>query len=63
MTITELLNKRAKTWEAAKAFLESHRDKDGLLSAEDGAAYDKMEAEIAAYSTDIERMCLSLIHI
>lgn len=57
MTITELLNKRAKTWEAAKAFLESHRDKDGLLSAEDGAAYDKMEAEIEAYSTDIERMC------
>lgn len=57
MTITELLNKRAKTWEAAKAFLESHRDKDGLLSAEDGAAYDKMEAEIAAYSTEIERMC------
>lgn len=57
MTITELLNKRAKTWEAAKAFLEFHRDKDGLLSAEDGAAYDKMEAEIAAYSTEIERMC------
>ena len=57
MTITELLNKRAKTWEAAKAFLESHRDKDGLLSAEDGAAYDKLEAEIAAYSTEIERMC------
>ncbi len=56
MTITELLNKRAKTWEAAKAFLESHRDKDGLLSAEDGAAYDKLEAEIAAYSTEIERM-------
>lgn len=37
MTITELCNKRAKTWEAAKAFPDSHRNADGFLSAEDDA--------------------------
>ena len=34
-TIMELREKRAKLWEGAKAFLDSHRDKDGNLSAED----------------------------
>lgn len=32
MTLQELMNKRAKAWEAAKAFLDSHRNTDGLLS-------------------------------
>ena len=36
MTMKDLLEKRAKAWEAAKAFLDSHRDEKGLLSAEDG---------------------------
>ena len=35
MTIIELREKRNKAWEAAKAFVETKRDKDGLLSAED----------------------------
>ena len=39
MTITELRNKRAKTWEAAQAFLDSHRNADGFLSAEDDATW------------------------
>ena len=43
MTITELRNKRAKTFEAAKAFLDSHRNADGFLSAEDDATYTNME--------------------
>lgn len=34
MTILELIEKRNKAWEAAKAFVETKRDKDGLLSAE-----------------------------
>ena len=43
MTILELREKRAKAWEAAKAFLDSHRKENGVLSAEDDAAYTKME--------------------
>nr|DAT51864.1 MAG TPA: hypothetical protein [Caudoviricetes sp.] len=31
MTIIELREKRNKAWEAAKAFVETKRDKDGLL--------------------------------
>lgn len=41
MTILELREKRNKAWEAAKAFVETKRDKDGLLSAEDAASYVK----------------------
>ena len=41
MTILELREKRNKTWEAAKAFVETKRDKDGLLSAEDAATMRK----------------------
>ena len=46
MTILELREKRAKAWEAAKAFLDSHRKENGTLSAEDDAAYTRMEQEI-----------------
>ena len=38
--ILELREKRAKAWEAAKKFLDSKRGEDGLLSAEDTAAYE-----------------------
>ena len=55
-TIMELRNKRATLWEGAKTFLDTHRDKDGKLSAEDAAAYDKMEADVVALGKDIERM-------
>ena len=41
-TINELRVKRAQAWEAAKAFLESHRTEKGILSAEDDATYTKM---------------------
>ena len=46
MTIQELREKRAKAWEAAKAFLDSRRNDKGVLSAEDDAAYTKMEQDI-----------------
>ena len=46
--VMELRKKRAQLWEGAKAFLDSHQDKDGKLSAEDAAAYDKMEADVVA---------------
>ncbi|EJW93445.1 phage major capsid protein, family, partial [gut metagenome] len=47
---------RAKAWEAAKNFLDSKRGTDGLLSAEDTAAYDKMEADVVALGKEIERL-------
>lgn len=56
MNILELYEKRAKAWEAAKAFLDSHTDKDGKLSEEDAAAYDKMEKEVMDYTKSIERL-------
>ena len=33
MTILELREKRAKAWDAAKAFLDSHRTDKGTLSS------------------------------
>lgn len=56
MTINELREARNKAWQGAKAFVESKRDKDGLLSAEDAAAYADMEKKIKDYSAEIERM-------
>lgn len=56
MNILELYEKRAKAWEAAKAFLDSHTDKDGKLSEEDAVAYDKMEKEVMDYTKSIERL-------
>ena len=53
--INELRAERAKTWETAKAFLDSHRNEKGILSAEDTAAYEKMEAEIVDLGHEIER--------
>ena len=54
--ILALREKRAKAWEAAKAFLESKRGTDGLLSAEDTATYDRMEADVVNLGKEIERL-------
>jgi len=54
--ILELREKRAKAWDATKAFLDSKRGGDGLLSAEDTATYDKMEADVVALGKEIERL-------
>lgn len=54
--ILELREKRAKAWEAAKAFLDSKRGNDGLVSAEDAAIYDKMEDDILNLGKEIERL-------
>lgn len=56
MTIQKLREARNKAWEGAKAFVESKRDKDGLLSEEDAKTYAEMEKKIKDYSTEIERM-------
>ena len=55
MDTLKLRELRAKKWEGAKAFLDSRRGENGLLSAEDDAAYDKMEAEIVDLGKEIER--------
>lgn len=54
--ILELREKRAKAWDAAKAFLDTKRGDNGLLSAEDTAAYDKMEADVVALGKEVERL-------
>ena len=56
MTIQELREKRNTVWNGAKAFLDSHRNSNGTLSAEDAAAYDKMETEINDLGKEISRL-------
>lgn len=56
MTILELREKRAKAWEATKAFLDSHRNEKGMLSAEDDATYSRMEQEITDLGREIARL-------
>ena len=56
MTILELREKRAKAWDAAKAFLDSHRTDKGTLAAEDDAIYSRMEQEITDLGKEIARM-------
>ena len=55
-TILQLRENRAKKWDAAKAFLDVKRGTDGLLSAEDAQAYEKMEAEVVALGKEVERL-------
>ena len=54
--ILELREKRAKAWDAAKAFLDAKRGADGMLSEEDTAAYDKMEQDVMNLGKEIERL-------
>ena len=54
--ILEMREKQKKAWEAAKAFVETKRDKDGLLSEEDAKTYAEMEKKVQAYAAEIERM-------
>ena len=56
MTILELREKRNKAWEAAKAFLESHRTEKGILTVEDDATYTQMEQEINDLGKEIARL-------
>ena len=54
--IQELREKRAKAWDAAKAFLDTKRGTDGLLATEDVATYDKMEADVVNLGKEIDRL-------
>lgn len=55
MNINELIAKRAKVWETAKNFVDTHEDKNGVLSDEDTATYNKMEKEIEDLTSAIDR--------
>ena len=52
----ELREKRAKAWEAAKAFLDTKRGNDGMLSVEDTATYEKMESDVVSLGKEIDRL-------
>ncbi len=54
--LMELMEKRNEAWEGAKAFVESRRNDDGLLSEEDANTYEEMEKKVRDYGTEIERI-------
>ena len=54
--ILDLREKRAKAWEAAKAFLDTKRGENGLISAEDNAVYEKMETDVVSLGKQIDRL-------
>ena len=54
--ILSLREKRAKLWNDTKAFLDSHRGEDGMMSAEDNATYQRMEDDVINLGSEIERL-------
>lgn len=52
--ILELRQKRAALWEKTKSFLDNAKRDGDVLSAEDAAAYEKMEADIVAMGREID---------
>lgn len=55
MTINEMIQKRAKVWETAKNFVDTHENENGVLNAEDSATYARMEQEIEDLTNAIDR--------
>ena len=53
-TVNELRETRARAWEQAKAFLDSHHDANGLVSPENVKKYESMEQDIANMGKQIE---------
>ena len=53
--LLELYEKRGKAVADARAFLDAKRGDGDILSAEDSAAYERMEADILALGKEIER--------
>lgn len=54
--IIELRNKRNTLWEQTKAFLEEHRDENGLVEASAVEQYEKMAADVKALGDEIKRL-------
>lgn len=55
MTISEMIKNRADMLGQMRNFVDTHEDKQGKLSAEDNAAYTKMEAEFDQLTDAISR--------
>lgn len=53
--IAELIEKRARTWESAKVFLD-RTDENGQLSAEDNEAYERANTEISELDKRIDEL-------
>ena len=51
----ELRQKRGELWDKAKAFLNEHADENGMMNAEDTAAYARMEQDIDSFGAAIDR--------
>lgn len=56
MTITEMREKRANLWKGMESFLDSRRDGNGVLNAEDDATYSRMEKDLNDLTNEIHRM-------
>lgn len=54
--LTELQTKRAKIWQQAKDFLDEKHQESDVLSAEDNATYEKMEADVVSLGKEIDRL-------
>ena len=54
--IIDLRNKRNTLWEQTKAFLEEHRDENGLVAADAVEQYNKMAADVKALGDEITRL-------
>jgi len=57
--MTDLMNmreKRVQAWNAAKAYLDSHRGNDGTLSTEDEAVFDRMMDDVDKLGKEVERL-------
>lgn len=54
--IMDLRNKRNALWEQTKAFLEEHRDANGMVEKSAVEQYDKMTADVRALGVEIKRL-------
>ena len=55
MTLNEMLEKRKNLLNTMDGFLDTHKNSNGALSAEDDATYSKMEKEFDELTASITR--------
>lgn len=54
--ILEMIEKRNKAWNTAKAFIETNQNSEGFLDAEHEKMYLELENKVKAYSREIDRL-------
>lgn len=55
-TVLALREKRKNLWDQAKNFLDTVRDENGMVSAEDAMRYEKMETDVVNLGKEIDRL-------